>query len=285
MVLSALERASVIMKYTRLIAYKPGDGMSEIVERRTRTSALTRSQQILDLLTERHRPMTTYELAKASGAPPSTVYKLIDELVDGLMLSRMGDGRIWLGPRLMRYGLAYRARMNAFNEAERAMYELNERTGEMIQICVRDEGWMSVIGMAEGRGPFRVTSDVGTRVPLNWTASGRLLIGHLPDAERRAIFAACAQPSGTGLAETDPDRLSEMSREAFLDGFSVQIDTSEEAVACIAAPIRGHDGTCIMTLSVVMPKHRVPDKLEQVATEVRRAARSVEKALGTHGVG
>ena len=257
--------------------------MEKTATPRTRTSALTRSQQILDLLTERHVPMTTYELAKGSGAPPSTVYKLIDEMVEGLMLSRLADGRIWLGPRLMRYGLAYRARMNAFNEAERAMYDLNERIGEMIQICIRDEGSMSVVGMAEGRGPFRVTSDVGTRVPLNWTASGRLLVGHLSDAERREIFAACAQPSGTGLAETDPDRLAALSSEAFREGLSVQIDTSEEAVACIAAPIRGPDGACLMTLSVVMPKHRVHEKLDIAATEVRKAARSVEKALGWHG--
>jgi DNA-binding IclR family transcriptional regulator len=226
--------------------------------------------------------MTAYELAKASGAPASTVYKLIDELAECSMLSRTADGRVWLGPRLMRYGLAYRTRMNAFTEARRAMMELNERTGEMIQICTRDEGQMSVIDMAEGSGAFRVTSDVGTRVPLNWTASGRLLVGHLPEAERLAIFKACAEPSQTGLAETDPVKLAKMSREAFLEGLSVQIDTSEESVACIAAPIRDPEGACLMTLSVVMPKHRVADRFESIATEVRNAARSVERALGNH---
>ncbi|WOI57854.1 IclR family transcriptional regulator [Palleronia sp. LCG004] len=257
--------------------------MDQIAPRRSRTSALTRSLQILDLLSDKLRPMTAYELAKESGAPPSTVYKLIDDMTDGAMLGRMPDGRVWLGPRLMRYGLAYRARMNAFQEAERAMHDLSERTGEMVQICTRDEGWMSVIGMAEGRGTFRVTSDVGTRVPLNWTASGRLLIGHLSDDERREVFARCATPSATGLAETDPDILARTSREAFLDGISVQIDTSEEAVACIAAPVRDADGACLMTLSVVMPKHRVPDRFDDIANEVRGAARSVELALGTHG--
>lgn len=141
---------------------------------------------------------------------------------------------------------------------------------------------MQVVAMAEGSGPFRVTSDVGTRVPLNWTASGRLLIGHLPDAERLAVFAECARPSNTGLAETDPAILADLSRRDFLDGLSVQIDTSEDQVACIAAPVRGQEGTCQLTLSVVMPKHRVPDKFDLVAEAVREAARSVEKALGLH---
>lgn len=250
--------------------------------RRSRTSGIDRALQILDILSERHQPMTAYELAKVTGAPPSTVYKLIDELEERAMLSRSGDGRVWLGPRLMRYGLAYRARMSAFGEAERAMFALNERVGEMVQICARDDGMMQVVAMAEGTGPFRVTSDVGTRVPLNWTASGRLLIGHLPDHSRLAVFRDHARPSNTGLAETDPVKLAQISREDFLSGLSVQIDTSEDQVACIAAPIRGLDGTCELTLSVVMPKHRVPEKFEMVSHEVREAARSVERALGLH---
>lgn len=251
-----------------------------VVRPRSRTSGIDRSLQILDILTERHQPMTAYDLAKVTGAPPSTVYKLIDELTKRNMLSRGADGRAWLGPRLMRYGLAYRARMSAFGEAERAMFALNERVGEMVQICTRDEGMMQVVAMAESTGPFRVTSDVGTRVPLNWTASGRLLIGHLPDDARIAVFRAHARPSNTGLAETDPQVLAELSRRDFLEGLSVQIDTSEDQVACIAAPVRGQDGTCQLTLSVVMPKHRVRDKFDLVAHEVREAARSVERALG-----
>lgn len=254
--------------------------MNEIKPTRTRTSGIDRSLQIMDLLTERQVPMSAYELAKEAGAPASTIYRLIDELVERSMLSRAAEGRVWLGPRLMRYGLAYRARIDMYAEAEREMYALSRRTGEMIQICARDEGMMTVIGMAEGEGHFRVTSDVGTRVPLNWTASGRLLLGHLPDEDRLAAFRDCARPSRTGMAETDPEVLSRESREDYLAGLAVQIDTSEESVACIAAPVRDETGTCIITLSVVMPKHRVSDQFDWLSGEVRAAAAAVERAMG-----
>lgn len=247
---------------------------------RTRTSGIDRSLQIMDLLAERQVPMSAYELAKEAGAPASTIYRLIDELVERSMLSRADEGRVWLGPRLMRYGLAYRARIDMYAEAEREMYALSRRTGEMIQICARDESMMTVIGMAEGVGHFRVTSDVGTRVPLNWTASGRLLLGHLPDEDRLAAFRESARPSRTGLADTDPELLSRRSREDYLNGLAVQIDSSEESVACIAAPVRDDTGACLMTLSVVMPKHRVSDQFEWLSNEVRAAAAAVERAMG-----
>lgn len=254
--------------------------MNQIKSTRSRTSGIDRSLQVMDLLTERQVPMSAYELAKAAGAPASTIYRLIDELVERSMLSRVDEGRIWLGPRLMRYGLAYRGRIDMFAEAEREMHALSRRTGEMIQICTRDEGMMVVMGMAEGEGHFRVTSDVGTRVPLNWTASGRLLLGHLSESERLEAFRSSARPSRTGLAETDPETLSRQSREDYLNGLAIQIDSSEESVACIAAPVRDETGACMMTLSVVMPKHRVSDKFDWLAEQVRSATAAVERAIG-----
>ncbi len=40
----------------------------------------------------------------------------------------------------------------------------------------------------EGGRPFRISSDVGERVPIPWTASGRLLVSHLSDAEIKELI-------------------------------------------------------------------------------------------------
>ena len=234
----------------------------------------------MDLLTERQTAMSAYELAKSVGAPVSTIYRLVDELVDRDMLSRAGGGRIWLGPRLMRYGLVYRSRIDMFAEAKAEMQALSKRTGETVQVCARDADMMVVLAMAKGEGHFHVTSDVGTRVPLNWTASGRLLLGHLPDAERRAAFARSARPSATGTAETDPDVLARQSREDFVRRLALQMGSSEYSVACIAAPIRDAAGACASTMSIVLPESRVVPRLDTLKTDVQRAAEIVERALG-----
>ena len=69
---------------------------------------------------------------------------------------------------------------------------------------------MVVLQMAEGPGHFRVTSRVGSRVPLNWTASGRLLVGHLPDDERIAFFHALCETVADWRA---PKRVPTCSRK------------------------------------------------------------------------
>lgn len=249
-------------------------------EQRKRVGAIDRSLQVLDLLTECGKPMTAYELARATGAPASTVYKIVEDLLDREMLSRIEESQIWLGPRLLRYGLAYRASVDAFTEARREMERLCAEAGETIQICARDGGMMTVIDMARGPGHFTVASDIGTRVPLNWTASGRLLLGHLPEADRRAIFAESARPSETGQAETDPGRLSQQARAEFEERLAVQMSASEYAVACIASPICDPSGNCLATISIVLPESRAQAQLPSLTAAVRTAARNVENAIG-----
>lgn len=247
---------------------------------RNRTSGINRSLQILDTLDEQNRPMSAYELSKATGAPISTVYRLVDELIEVDMLSRRNEGLVWLGPRLMRYGLTYRASIDLYAEARREMRTLAEVTGETVQLCARDGGMMAVIAMVEGAGHFRVTSDVGTRVPLNWTASGRLLLGHLDDAERLVAFKEAARPSATGTAETDPSRLSEQSKKDFASRLSIQMGQSEFAVACIAAPIRNEKGECAATISVVLAERQADLRSEELAQAVRDSALRIERAVG-----
>lgn len=247
---------------------------------RSRTSGVDRTLQILDMLSTRGAPTSAYEIAKTIGAPISTVYALVDDLVARGMLSRPDDKLVWLGPRLLRYGLAYESRMDLLTEAKHEMNRLAARLGETIQICYRDEGFMVVAAMADGGGHFRVSSDVGARVPLNWTASGRLLVGHLSDAERVAIFREIAQPSHTGLADTDPERLAAQAAADFRARLAVQLGASEFAVACIAAPIRDSVGSCALTISVVLAEPKARAHLERYGQAVRDAAASVEHALG-----
>jgi DNA-binding IclR family transcriptional regulator len=151
---------------------------------------------------------------------------------------------------------------------------------ETVQICGRDGDCMVVLAMAEGPGHFRVTSRVGTRVPLNWTASGRLLAGHLPAEERLALFAQTARVSPTGRAETDARALSAASERALAERLSIQISESDFSVSCIATPVRDPAGVCVATISIVLPEHKVLQDRDRYADAVRAAGQRIETLLG-----
>jgi DNA-binding IclR family transcriptional regulator len=247
---------------------------------RTRTSWLDRALPILDHLLETGAPLSTYAIAKGIGAPLSTIYGVIDAMVEADMLVKRADGSIWLGPRLYRYGLAYARSLDTLGAATQEMEALCRRTGETVQICGRDGDEMVVLAMADGPGHFRVSSRVGTRVPLNWTASGRLLLGHLPEHELEAAFRRAARPSITGLAETDPARLAAAAREAHARRLAVQISESDYLVACVAAPVCNERGECVVTISIVLPGQKLETAPDRYAASVQESSRRIEAALG-----
>jgi len=247
---------------------------------RTRVSGIDRSLQVLDYLYKTGEPAGGYAIAKAVGAPLSTVYVIVEELVQRDMLVRRPDGNVWLGPRLYHYGLAYARSLTLFSEANHVMHDLCREVEETVQICGRDDDHMVVLAMAEAPGHFRVMSDVGTRVPLNWTASGRLLIGHLPEAERIAIFRRSARISPTQRAETDAKKLADIARKAFEERISIQISETDYSVACVASPIRDASGACAATISIVLPESKVTANPGHYAVAVQEAAAKIERNLG-----
>jgi DNA-binding IclR family transcriptional regulator len=248
--------------------------------RGARVSGIDRALQILDFLQAEMKPVGAYAVAKAVGAPLSTVYVIIEDLVEKRLLQRRSDGTVWLGPRLYHYGLAYAESLDFLNVATHEMQDLCREVEETIQICGRDGDHMVVMAMADGPGHFRITSKIGSRVPLNWTASGRLLLGHLPDKERLEVFRHASKVSPTGRANTNPEALCEASANALRERLSIQINESDFSVACIASPICQPSGECLATISIVLPEHRVVQDRDRYTNAVRKAAERIEATLG-----
>lgn len=251
--------------------------------RKARISGIERTVQIYDCLAEKGEAVSTYEISKTIKAPMSTIYTIVSELEAREMLVRDANGHVWFGPRMMYYGLTCRAKLDYMVEAKKEIRGLRDQIDEAVQICVRDRGVMIVTDMVNGRGPFRISSDMGTRVPINWAASGRLLLGHLSDEERFREFEQYAKPAPGGNVETDPEILSQMSRDDFLNGYAIQESIYEPAVTCMAAPILDPDGMTLATISIVASNVKMQENLDSYREALIETAKKIQRSLGRRG--
>jgi DNA-binding IclR family transcriptional regulator len=247
-----------------------------------RARGLDRAFEILDHLRTLRRPARPNEIAVGIAAPKSTTYELVGLMLKAGMLEYADkEGRVFLGRKLYFLGLAYQSQFDLTRECRSYLDELAETTRETSQLCMLDGNKYTVAMMCEGARPFRISSDVGERIPIPWTASGRLLVSHLSDEEILAFIPKedFVLPSGARLAAKA--FLAEVHK-ARKDGFFSFDSLADNFTHCFAAPVYQDEAVCAATLCLIAPREDAVRNHARYRDALSAAARSLsEKACSS----
>ena len=260
------------------------DEVAEIgVNRRAR--GLDRAFEILDYLRGLRRPARPNEIAIGLEAPKSTIYELVSLLLKAGVLEHADkEGRVFLGRKLYFLGLAYQSQLDLTRECKAFLDELAEATRETSQLCMLDGDKYTVAMMREGVRPFRISSDVGERIPIPWTASGRLLVSHLSDDEILSFIPKedFVLPSGAAL---EPSLFLVEVRKAREDGFFSFDTLADNFTHCFAAPVYRERGICAATLCLIAPREDGARNYDRYRGALVGAARSLSEKIGAAPIG
>lgn len=219
-----------------------------------RAKGLDRAFDILDFLREIGQPLRPNDIAHGIGSPKSTVYELVASLLERRILEPVGkDGHVYLGRQLYFLGQAHLRHFDLTREADHALQAIVSQTRETAQMCLLNGRKYTVALMREGQRHFRISSDIGENAAIPWTASGRLLLGHLSDEQIVDLIDPkdFILPDGSRLAL---DVFLAQIRQANADGFFSFDSVADTFTHCFAAPVRDAQGLCIATLCIVAPR-------------------------------
>lgn len=219
-----------------------------------RARGLDRAFEILDFLRQKRQALKPNEIAAQIGAPRSSVYELVNLLLrNGILEFTGGEGRVYLGRKLYFLGAAYENHFDFTRECEATLERLADETRETAQFCMLDGNKYTVVRMREGARPFRISTDVGQSVPIPWTASGRVLVGHLTNEEILAFIPAqdFRMPDGDWL---DPQQFLAEVRQAEREGFFTFNSIVDSFTHCFAVPVMD-EGHPAATLCLVTPRN------------------------------
>ena len=236
---------------------------------------------IFELMLERGEPVSVADIVGALRIPKSTAYELVRTLSGTGYVERSGAAAYFLGRKLFELGMAYRSHVDLLKEGGKVVEELRDETGETVQLSVLENNMMLVLVKEESLKPIRIISRVGSRVPVNWAAAGRLLVSDLPEAELRAMLQRAVKPSPTGRAPTDPDELVRQIKRFRTQGYGIELNEANEHAGCVAAPVTDVSGKCVAAISIVAPEQRLQRRQRELLVEaVRRAAGKLSRRLG-----
>ena len=194
-------------------------------------------------------PVSLNDLVAAVGLSRATTHRLAVALEAHGLLRRDDEGRFVLGLRLLELGHRAAEAVPLWLDARPGLASLRERTGESVQLFVRDGDARVCIESLESPHELRTIVPVGARLPLDRGSAGRVLDGSGGDARRRTWVES--------VAEREP------------------------GVASVSAPVLGPGGRVVAAVSVSGPIDRLSRQPgRRYGEAVLDAARSIERAAG-----
>ena len=218
-----------------------------------RERGIDRALKLFAYLNSAGRPVRLAELPKALGAPRSTIYELVTTLGQAGLLEVTGaDNRVYFGRAMYLYGISYFRENDLVRRGSTEVDALSTMTGESSELCMLSRNLQAIVHAHPGTRPMRISSEVGSQIPLPWTASGRLLLSHMSREEIRDLV----QPDDLAL----PDRRV-VDIDAFVDDCHAARGTNlvitrgliNSFAQCLAAPVRGVNGEVQATICLVLP--------------------------------
>jgi DNA-binding IclR family transcriptional regulator len=262
-----------------------GASSSETVSRQTeagagregRVRSLVRGLEVIDLVRGRETAVTVREIAAALALPRTSAYDIVTTLRARGWLTASGSGYV-PGPRLV--GERKDTAPELVRIARPLLAALRDDTGEIVQLSVFDGDQNLVVLREEGLSRIKIVFPVGTRTPVNWSASGCFLFSDLDDAELRRRLPNSIRPSPTGKA---PVALNEVIREIRrfrAQGYGVKRSHVHEHVAMIASPILDGSGRCSAAVTVVVYEAGLSERrVQTLVAAARRTAAEITRRL------
>ncbi|GAA3743896.1 DNA-binding IclR family transcriptional regulator [Spinactinospora alkalitolerans] len=232
--------------------------------------SVLRALDLLALFDERHQRRSIRELTDHSGLAKTTVLRLVATLEQRGLLWTRPDGRIAVGPGLLRWAGLARAAWQVPEAVRQVMRELVAETAETVNLYVRSDAARVCVAQQEGPRNLRHVVNVGDELPLWSGAAAKILLIGCDDALLRRV--AAASPHGARHAEALRGQVALALRQ----GHAVSHGERETGASGVAAPVTDAEGRVQAALALGGPTARFTDAaVAEFATAVTRAARRV----------
>jgi IclR family transcriptional regulator, KDG regulon repressor len=245
--------------------------------------ALMRALDILDCFNYQNRVLSLSDVVNRTGLNKTTAKRLISNLAARGYLQLDPQSKCYqLGMRLFELGGIVFSSFSLRQAAAQPMNILQEETGATVLLGVKIEDHLVYVDKREGRGPLRISSDIGWRRPLHYGMLGMILMAYLEPREARRIIKKHPLELHTPLSITDEDAFSLRLGRIREEGWVLEKEEAVEDVLGVAAPVRDYSRQVVAALGIALPmgQRRLSRPLDRIIELVKGACEDISSDLG-----
>lgn len=229
--------------------------------------------QILELVARQEKLLTISDLSRELGINKSTVHGITRALEDlGAIVRDAKTKRYALGMTLFELAKAGYARIDLKDIARPIMEELMQATRQSVFLGIRSGDHVSILDIVESTQDLKITSPIGTQVPLLAGAIGKAFLASMEESAAAAFLHAAELRRFTEKSITDPKLYMEKVREARTTGYGLDDEEYIQGVRAVAAVIHNPGQQMAAVWVVGFTPSMSAEKLPSIASATKRTA-------------
>ena len=232
--------------------------------------SVNKTLAILSAFTRDKMERGVSELSRELGLHKATVHHILKDLERWSFVQQDEKTQKYrLGMRLLELGDLVRGDSDLIRNSQSFLNELGRKTGGTVTLRVLERDGLLVLAKAESVHSLKVTYDVGSRLPCNFGASGKLLLAFLPVEEFRRLAREGKIKKLTPRTVVDPRKLEQEFEKIRRRGYAF---SSEQAIS-------GARGVAALGISMpisLLPQNKVPE----ITREILETAAAISTRLG-----
>lgn len=230
---------------------------------------------VLDLLeyfVRRKNPATLSEIAESLGWPRSSTFNLIQTLVDrGYLYEPLPRSGYYPSPRWLVHAQDVAAAEPLPQFARALVAELSAETGETAAIGAPAGVNAIFLEVQESPAAVRYFAQIGHRLPIHASSTGRALLAQYTPEERFALYRKIEFRQWSPSTPISIDAVEAELRRSAERGYHQSLADFSPDLAGVALPLPV--GERRLSIVVAGPMFRMVECLELVADIIRRAVR------------
>jgi IclR family transcriptional regulator, acetate operon repressor len=236
----------------------PGFAPSTALAEPAADSPTLRAVALLEALAAAARPLSLAELIAAIGLPKPTVHRIVTQLATAGLVTREAGSGYSVGPRLARLGRDLIASDAARPVRHAILQRLVDAVGETCNFTMLDGAQVVYLDRVETAWPLRVNLQPGSRVPAHCSASGKLLLAHLPPEQTARLIDQLTLERFTTHTIVERTALEAELARIRAQGYSVDDEEYLDGLVCVAVPVLDERSRVWAAVAVHGPAARMP---------------------------
>ncbi|MCX7966790.1 MAG: IclR family transcriptional regulator [Syntrophorhabdaceae bacterium] len=235
---------------------------------------------ILLFIIKEKRPVGVTEISKALLVSKSTSYGILKALLEKDVISKDSTTKkYFIGKELVKIAKIIHNDLDIIKIARPYLEKLSEMIDESVFLGIKDNDTIRIIDIVEVKKSYKISSHIGTKIPLPAGATSKILFSTMKDDEIMSFLNRKGLQKYTKNSITDINAFLKEIKKTRKTGYAIDYEEYLKGVNAIATYIHQHKNPVAFIWIVGFSNSLTRNKIKEAIKPIKEVSRIISERL------